>query len=58
MMIRIAALRRANFARLGNPMQDCHLRKEPNYVLSFLSPIVILRCSQNDEAKGLFYQSK
>gem|GEM_PF-6051301 len=20
---------RANFARLGNPMQDCHLRKEP-----------------------------
>ena len=21
---------RANFARLGNPMQDCHLRKEPN----------------------------
>ena len=21
---------RANFARLGNPMQDCHLRKEPD----------------------------
>ena len=20
---------RADFARLGNPMQDCHLRKEP-----------------------------
>ena len=25
---------RANFARLGNPMQDCHLRKEP-YVTGF-----------------------
>lgn len=21
---------RANFARLGNPMQDCHLGKEPD----------------------------
>jgi hypothetical protein len=27
---------RANFARLGNPMQDCHLRKEP-YVTGFTS---------------------
>ena len=27
---------RANFARLGNPMQDCHLRKEP-YVTCFPS---------------------
>ena len=32
---------RANFARLGNPMQDCHLRKEP-YVTSFtfVSPLL------------------
>ena len=37
---------RANFARLGNPMQDCHLRKEP-YVTGFTSrPIVILSGSE------------
>ena len=32
---------RANFARLGNPMQDCHLRKEP-YVtgFTFVSPVL------------------
>gem|GEM_PF-6652553 len=28
---------RANFARLGNPMQDCHLWKEP-YVTYFPFP--------------------
>ncbi len=33
---------RANFARLGNPMQDCHLRKEP-YVTGFtlVSPVLL-----------------
>ena len=29
---------RANFARLGNPMQDCHLRKEPDIVPRNVSP--------------------
>ena len=33
---------RANFARLGNPMQDCHLGKEPNVMCFPIRPIVIL----------------
>ena len=33
---------RANFARLGNPMQDCHLGKEPHVTCFPIHPIVIL----------------
>ena len=33
---------RANFARLGNPMQDCHLGKELNVTCFPIRPIVIL----------------
>jgi hypothetical protein len=37
---------RANFARLGNPMQDCHLRKEPALRDSLPALIVILSDSE------------
>ena len=30
---------RANFARLGNPMQDCHLRKEPCVTFYAVRPL-------------------
>ena len=44
---------RANFARLGNPMQNCHLRKEP-YVMCFSSCSTVIQllkwqgCHEND----------
>ena len=37
---------RANFARLGNPMQDCHLRKEPTLRDSLPALLVILSDSE------------
>ena len=39
---------RANFARLGNPMQDCHLRKEPA-LRDFLPALIVIL----SEAKNL-----
>ena len=48
---------RANFARLGNPMQDCHLRKEPNVTgFPFPPPTVILSDSEGSQYVQLMRQ--
>ena len=38
---------RANFARFGNPMQDCHLRKEP--ALRDYLPALLVILSDSEE---------
>ena len=45
---------RANFARLGNPMQDCHLRKEPA-LRACLPALRIIRGRSADNRKALLW---